>query len=177
MKSIVLSSSHQIMSEDVLYKKDPLNDSVLLQNKTLFALTTKFINFYDRLEYDIANEVVTYRLNKKNPIKQTNLVNEKFKQKQEEDKTSIDLNRYQISKTDIHICTKTYTDLIFLNSFAFWYDLFGDDNYNYACRVREIESNNYIVEILYKTEKTKVNIYNYENGYSKVYKETTIKRH
>ena len=180
MKSIVLSSSHQIMSEDVLYKtKDSLNDSVILKNKIFntIDLDYRFIDFYDRLEYDISNEVVTYRLNKQNPIKKKNLIYEKFKQKQEQTSASIELNKYQISKTDIHIYTKTFSDLIgFFIPFVFWYDIFGNDNYNYACRVREIFTDNYIVEILYKTEKIKIDnkVYNYENGYSKVYKETTI---
>ena len=171
MKSIVLSPSYKIISEDVIYEEDDLLDSILLQNKILYAtdLDSTVVDFYDRLDYDTRTEFITFRRNK-TVINNTNVIQEQYKQDR-----PLGLNKYQISKTHIHVNTKSFTDLmIFFYPFVFWYDLFGKFDYNYTCLVKNISPNNYIVEVLCKSPKFNLDrLYDHVNEYTKAYEETT----
>ena len=171
MKSIVLSPSYKILAEDVIFEQDDLIDSILLQNKILYAtkLDSTVVDYYDRLDYNARTEFITFRRNK-NVIHSTNVIQEQHKQDRPPG-----LNKYQISKTHIHINTKSFTDLmIFFYPFVFWYDLFGKSKYNYTCLVQNISPYNYIVEVLCKTPKFNLDrLYDNMCEYSKAYEETT----
>ena len=172
MKSIVLSAfGYQILVEDVIYEEDDLLDSIILQNKILYAtnLYSTVLDYYDRLDYDTRTECITFRRNK-SVVDNTNITYEQCIQDRPRE-----LSKYQISKTHIHINTKSCNDLmIFFYPFVFWYDLFGKFDYNYTCAVTNISSNNYIVEMLCKSPKFNIDrALDHMNDRSKVYEETT----
>lgn len=172
MKSIVLSPFYKVISEDAIYEENDLIDSILLQNKILNVdeLDSKNdVTIYDRVTYNPRTEVITFRRNK-TYLENTNVVLEQHKQDR-----PLGLNRYQISKTHIHINTMSFTDLmIFFYPFVFWYDLFGKSDYNYSCLVKNISLNNYIVEVRYKSPKMNIDrLFDRMCEYTKAYEDTT----